>query len=749
MAFEVTDATRRVTDNAVKEPLLILEIDGLATILSSKTAFKYAKYGDPGLVYGLPGLVYGGKIAIEDQEGIISFSSNTTTSINQQLDIDKGRGSSVSSIQISLVDVKGYASRLISPGVILDEILGKKCRIWFGFEGTAYPDDFIILFRGIIDDVNSAAGTVNINVAHPDQKKRQKIFNIGETVLDGAIDSSQTTIAVESTSSFLSPVIGPSGVNDSSLKFYVQIEDEVIEYTSKTATQFLGCVRGSLNTTPSAHDDQGDVRSFYRLEGNSIDLALKLMLSGVNDFYLEDQTPQLFNRFDETTILANTIAFANVDMQTVHNIRIGDFVTITGSSQVANNVTLKPITAIFFNDYGTIIEIGGVTFADDSGETALVSFRSQYDTLGEGLGFTPDEVDIEEHERLKSEFLSNFDYDFYLKEEIDGKEFLEKEIYLPYGCYSLPRKAQASVGILAPPKPGEEISVFDYRNVFKPAQVKIRRSTTKNFLNTVIYKFDEDVLEDKFLRAVVTTDADSRNRIKNQGNKGLVIESKGMRRQLNGIQNATVATARRVDRYKFAAEFIEGLQVNFGDSYNLEIGDVVILDGSQLEITDFATGDRGKEPILVQIVNKSINIRTGETKLDLLNTGYDLEDVGRYCLISPSSVVKSASSNEEFVLESSFSNPYGTDEGRKWRRYEVLNVIIRAPDYSVVESALVESINFNTVRLTSPLAFTPLAGYIMELDVYNNVTNDILKIKYGWMDDDGFFDDTKESYLMS
>lgn len=749
MAFEVTDATRRVTDNAVKEPLLILEIDGLATILSSKTAFKYAKYGDPGLVYGLPGLVYGGKIAIEDQEGIISFSSNTTTSINQQLDIDKGRGSSVSSIQISLVDVKGYASRLISPGVILDEILGKKCRIWFGFEGTAYPDDFIILFRGIIDDVNSGAGTVNINVAHPDQKKRQKIFNIGESTLDGSINASQTTITVESTSKFLEPVLGPSGVNDTSLKFYIQIEDEIIQYTSKSATQFLGCVRGSLNTTAASHADEADVKSFYRLEGNSIDLALKLMLSGVNGAYLENRTPQLFNRFDESTILANTIAFANIDLQRIYNIQIGDYVTITGSAAPANNVTLKQITAIFFNDYGTVIEIDGVTFVDDSGETAQVSFRSQFDTLGEGLGFTPDEVDIEEHLRLQSEFLSNFDYDFYLKEEIDGKEFIEKEIYLPYGCYSLPRKAQASIGILAPPKPGEDLTVFDYRNVFKPSQIKIRRSTTKNFLNTVIYKFDELVLEDKFVRAVVTTDVDSKNRIKNQGNKALIIESKGMRRQLNGIQNATVATARRVDQYKFAAEFFEGIQVNFGDSYNLEIGDIVILDGSQLNITDFATGDRGKEPILAQIINKSINIRTGETKLDLLNTGYDLDNVGRYCLISPSSIIKSATSSSEFILEPSFSNPFGTDEGRKWRRYEVLNVIIRSPDYSVVESALVERIDFNTVQLVDPLSFTPLAGYIMELDVYNNVSSDILKIKYGWMRNPPAFDDGKEIYLQS
>lgn len=473
------------------------------------------------------------------------------------------------------------------------------------------------------------------------------------------------------------------------------------------------------------------------------------MLSGVNGNYLENITPQFFNRFDQSTVYANTVAFSNIDLQRIYNIQIGDYVTITGSSETANNVSLKQITAIFYNEYGTIIEIDGVTFADDDGETAQVSFRSQYDTLGEGLGFTPDEVDIEEHLRLQSEFLSNFEYDFYLKEEIDGKEFLEKEIYLPCGCYSLPRKAQASVGILAPPKPGEDLVVFDHRNVFKPSQIKLRRSTTKNFLNTVIYKFDELPLEDKFVRAVVTTDNDSRNRIKNQGNKTLVIESKGMRRQLNGIQNATVATARRVDQYKFAAEFLEGVQVNFGDSFNIEIGDVVILDGTNLNITDFSSGERTKEPTLFQIINKSINIKTGEVKLDLLNTGYDLDNVGRYCLISPSSIIKSASSSSTFTLDPSFSNPYGTDEGRKWRRYENLDIVVRSEDHSVIESAHVESITFNTVTLSSPLSFTPQSGYIMELDVYNNVSSDILKIKYGFMSDGEFFDDGEPAYLQS
>lgn len=56
----------------------------------------------------------------------------------------------------------------------------------------------------------------------------------------GGIDAVTDTITVASTTSF--PSTG-----------YIRIEDEVINYTSVNATQFLGCVRGYQGTTPAAH----------------------------------------------------------------------------------------------------------------------------------------------------------------------------------------------------------------------------------------------------------------------------------------------------------------------------------------------------------------------------------------------------------------------------------------------------------------------------------------------------------------
>jgi hypothetical protein len=61
------------------------------------------------------------------------------------------------------------------------------------------------------------------------------------TTLDGAISDSDTTITVNSTSSF------------PDLNGRITINDEKIRYTSKTETSFTGCTRGIEGTTATSH----------------------------------------------------------------------------------------------------------------------------------------------------------------------------------------------------------------------------------------------------------------------------------------------------------------------------------------------------------------------------------------------------------------------------------------------------------------------------------------------------------------
>ena len=118
----------------------------------------------------------------------------------------------------------------------------------------------------------------------------QQVYTPTLTALDGDIDAADTAVQVNSTNGFPS-----SGV--------ICIEDELIQYAAKTATQFTGCTRGS---SAAAHDDDKSVTVFvalgwvgwsgdqhqvvYHLQENSRQLMRSHLIKAVGtaDFILQD-----------------------------------------------------------------------------------------------------------------------------------------------------------------------------------------------------------------------------------------------------------------------------------------------------------------------------------------------------------------------------------------------------------------------------------------------------------------------------
>lgn len=734
MAFNITQKTRDAADRIVKEPNIVLCIDGLEGCFGSTKILSLIRIGDPDLYIG-DDWVIGGFREVAGSMSNINLDA-TTNSVRQQLDIDKGRGSSISSMEIGLNDEGGYMSQVISPGVILEDILGRKAKVYLGFtdsddEGlnklaTSFPEDYIIIFRGIIDDVKSEQGVIKLNVSHPDQKKRQLIYPKADTTLNGAINNSQTTITVADTSRFLLRVNGPDGLPDATFSSYIRIDDEIIQYTGLTPTTFTGCTRGRFQTSPASHSDEATVDSFYRLEANVIDLALKIMLSGWQDYFLEDVEITNFNILGDLSILSNTIFFTGVNVEAEYGITVGDYITTTGATNGANNVTMKTIGEITVDDFGSYIVVNDVSFVDEGATSALIKFRSQYDSLPQGLKMSPDEVDVKEHLRLKQLFLSSFDYDFYLKDSIEkADEWLEQQVYKPAGAYSLPRKARCSMGYFVGPLPNASTVKIDESNITNPDKLRLRRSTNKNFFNTILYRYEVDPLETKFLRGVYTESATSLARIES-GVKIFVVEAEGMRTALSGLNNAEIASNRRLDRFKFGAEFSENVEITFQYGFNIEIGDILILDGSQLNLLDSSTGLRGKPAKFFEVINKGLSIKTGKVQLDLLDTGF--EGFNRYALIGPSSRVKVGISSTQFVIEKAFYSPYGSAEYKKWDRFSDAAVKIRSSDFTTrFAQTTIQTIAGNTITVADPLGFTPQPGDIMELADYDfaGVTDEI------------------------
>lgn len=751
MAVELTPLAKSALDRVVIEPQLVLDIDGVDTLYGLRDVKSVIKIGSPEMIIGE--FIIGEFIKLSNSETLISLDGTTTT-IGQQLEIDKARGSSIDAMSIALVDKNNEITDLITPGNVVADVLGRKCKVWMGFaEGTSWKQDFFILFRGTISEISSLAGLIIFNIDSPEQKKRSEIYTKVSTELNGAINSTVTTVTLDSTSDILIPITGPGGGIDTAFESYVRIDDEVMQFTGISGFDLTGVMRGSLGTTAAAHDDEAGVDTFYRLQGDAMHLALKILMSGFDGPYIEDEEIDNFVSIGGANTVANSIFFSELNVEQEFGVFVGDFITTTGASNGANNVTLKTVSdVVIIEGGGSYIVVDGVSFVEESDTAAVIDFRSQFDVLPDGLKMGGDEVDVAQFDRIFRLFLSSFDYDIYLKDTIEnGKDFIEKELYKPAACFTVPRKGRTSVNIHAAPIPSVESVTIDIKNIKNPDSLKLRRSISKNFFNRIVYQFDETVLEERFTQGHIEFSAVSQAQIENAGKKSLPIVSKGLRAVLSGSNLAQQSAARRLDRYKFGAEFIDGIQLLFKDAFQMEIGDIIILDPSELEMSNTKSGggDRNKDPILVEIVNKKVDI-TGKATINIIDTNFDGQD--RYGLIGPSSKVKVGTSTTVFEIKPSFNtDSTGSNEFQKWQDIitpsKDLFVRVRNSDFSNNDTAQVQSFNGNIVTLATALSFTPSADDIMELADYNQ-TNSIISLLYGYMTDAATFDDGTSQFVL-
>lgn len=731
------------------KPVIVLQIEGVPTLYGSTTIKKQLVYGDP-YVYGDP-IVYGGLIPFGDQEPIISLDG-TTTSIRQNLEPDKARASGISQMSIRLIDKNLKATKLVS-GQTWGEILFKRCKVWIGFgDDSAFNRDFVLIFRGLIESIKSGQGYVTLNLNAPDQKKRQLLFPKADVKLDGAINNAQTTITLDSVENlFVVPDHPAYSTKDPAILTYVRIEDEIIQFTGITGLQLTGCVRGAQGTAAAAHADESQVESFYKLEDNVMNLSLKIMLSD------PDQTEYIVD-LDATsvgiadlTLVDNAFYFAGVDLTRDYNVRIGDYVKSDSFTDVTNNLsTYTEILDVVVLDTGSYIVVDTV-LDYESPATGNVSFLSQYNSLGTGLGMNTDEVDIGKHEQLRSNFLANFDLRFFLRDEIEeGKEFIENQLYLPARCYSLPIDrdglARTSLGIHKPPLPGSNIITLSESNIIRPDQLEVNRSVNKNYYNAVLFRFEDSPLDETFRRKVFVV---SGTQAVPTGNKPLVIDSFGLKNILNGPLLASQAAADLLDRYESAAEFIQKVQVHFKDGIQITVGDIVILDPTDLNLINTAQENRNRDLKLMEVVNRDVDIKSGKVTLDLIDTAFNLNL--RFGLISASSRIASVISQKKFVIEPIIpGGKYGSAEYRKWVNLKLPGVKIRNSDFTDVYETVVSKVTFNTIELRDNVGFTIVGGEIMELSNYSFVDQtDQVKAIFGFASDGtNNFPDGKPPYVI-
>lgn len=718
-------------DQITKRINVVVQIEGVPQALSLIQPFKRVHYGDPDIVYGMPGLVYGGLVPIGEDKALSYLSVETNLTISQKVEPEQGR-SSVSGLTLVFIDKNQYITNLVTPGKVVDEPLGNKLvTVKLGYIETGFPEDYFTVFRGYITSIKSQAGKYYIQLSDATTKQRAQVFFSGTTKLNGAINNSVTTIPVTAIADFYQQILGPNGGYDPSVTTYIQVDDEVMSYgpTGIGSNQFT-VARARRGTSAAAHTDQSDVSNTLQLQGNGIDLALKVMLSGWNGPWISDIGILSIQETFTMGALPNYLLFnSDVDLLDLYGLTSGDYFTVSGST--AGNDGQYQISSILSLNGGTnnvIVATSNFPGYENPATSVLLSFRSQYDTLpiNCGLKMKPSEVDVAQYQSLRTQFFSQTEYtlQFYITDRDSGKTWIEKEIMLPFAAYGITRYGRISMTVAKPPIAGTKLPTLDKTNVLNPGDITVERAiNNRMYFNDIQYRWDFSDAGN-FDQVQSTLDPDSLSKI--DIDLVLPIESKGLRSSL-GALNAINRRARfLIIRYRSGAILIK-LKCNWAVGSIIETGDIVLLnDNGGLQIANFETGVRDVGSQLYEVVDRSYDIKNGIVSLSLM-TGLGFQLTDRYATISPSSqIVSAGSTTTRIKIKDSFGSLFPGNEQAKWTQLIGTDIEVHSYDYSYDE--LTTLVSFDpadpyTMIVSPALATPPLDDYIVDIAFYPNNTD--------------------------
>lgn len=504
------------------------------------------------------------------------------------------------------------------------------------------------------------------------------------------------------------------------LRTYARVGEELMEYTGKTGNQLTGLVRAENDSLGDFHNIEKEVTQVLKLTGHGLDLALKLMLSDGPEFYAQNIKAQSIVYFSPTVSQANTIFVQGVDLETDFGVCAGDLASITGASLGPNNVTDSAILEVGRIADGSYLVLSD-SLLEEMTTAAVLKFKSQFNVLPIGLGMVPAEVDVAQHLYIRDTFLPTFDMDLFFEEISNGKDFMDKSLYLPMTCFSVPRKGRSSVIYTVGPLPNHEIITLNLKTVKNPSDLRVVRSTSENFFNQVQFNYQWNPVTQKFDRALIK---DAENGPTNIGIRPFRIDAPGMTDDTDASVLADRAARRLLRRYERGANFIKGIKVMFSDGYATEIGDVVAVDFDDLQLSDFEKGQRGGGIKLMEILNKVLDKKTGEVQIDVVNTIFGTGD--RFGLISPASEVLAGSTTTKLLLKKSWGTKPFQPESLKWRGYEGQTVIVVPEDWSQGPyTTVIRGFDSNDPQGMSidPIPVAPGQGWIVKSPDYPSSTN--------------------------
>jgi hypothetical protein len=589
------------------------------------------------------------------------------------------------------------------------------------------PGQIMTGFSGVALNLNVLSGIDNQNFyVSPGDASR---LLTGDVVALQNLDGSQATGPF----TILSVNAGTGQVTLLNPLPYIPMTGQIAVFYALVVQQ-----RGARGTTAAAHTPDssgtGNVTNIIQIQDNVIQMALKLMLSGWAGPYLTGQAcASIVNTLDPTLgNVPNTIVLpSGVDAVIDLGLANGDWVTVSGSLN-GNNGSYQIIDIEDTEEQpNRLLYVNATLNLESPASSVSLAFRSQFDVYPvlAGQQMAGFEVDVAGHVTAYNNFFSQNEnrMRFLVQEQANLKTFIETELFLPVGAYSITRYGQCSIAVTKPPIADQKLIVLDKTNVMEPGNIQVARSlNTRRYFDEIDYMFDLNDDNSTYQSTVAYVNTQSLSNI--TISSPLPITSKGLRSDLGA---ALVLLPRQsqflLNRFGNAA-FEITLKLNFETISQLETGDVVDLrDNGDLQILNLSTGVRNIGEQLMEVIDRQLDIKSGNGQVTLLSAiGVDVTD--RFATISPSSIVAPAGSGlSNVVIQESFGAFFPLNEQNKWIPNIGLPIIVHSPDYTTrygtaILTAIDPSNNHN-LQLASSLGFVPQPGDIVEIDNYPTDNN--------------------------
>lgn len=562
--------------------------------------------------------------------------NKTTSKISESIRPDRGTASAISTFTLRIIDKDCHATKMISPNGYTDDLMGKRVDVFLDTCGrddlSGLDDDWKKVFSGYICEICSGPGYIDIKICHPDSLKRRSIFEkcTGTLFQDYNPD---LLLGMPIQPSPVCKVLVPG----TGFRTLIKVGDDC----------FYEVVNSSVD-----YDLLGDFIGFddilegcpYLAGGGEICIVpliepatglpyVLIELFGIaGNWYPIDSTTGLPVVNPDTGLL-----YLNYANQT----GIGEQVFLPV-------VPFEGIERYCDNGAGGIKEQGEDFCAIYmlEGNPMDIALRlmlscpdgrdngSAYNVYGDGLCLDEQDVDIAAHEYIRDNVLIGVQACFFITNTIeDVRKFIEEQLYNPFGLSSTSKNSQASVNSQTTLFPGGRVITLNEDKIINCEKLKLRRSLNKFYFSEVVFKHTSNPCDNNqtFLGGTVSLDATAPDNFIRTNT--LTICSEGMRDDKGGDTLANQTANRLLGRYAKGAEFIDGIEILFSCACEIQIGDLIRLDLTKLNVSDTSSFCRDTFDKFYEVYAKEINYKTGKAKINVLDSG--ISGDARLGLIAP------------------------------------------------------------------------------------------------------------------